>query len=116
MNFVVKYHMRTNGNGKVHDGKKGNIYVLLGEQNVRSPAAREVLEYIKGTYGYLPFAGRWVIKKFQTRGIIGLRQLEHEGLIHHYPVLTEEKGKLVSQAENTFLIEKDEVIVTTKED
>jgi len=106
----------TNGNGKVHDGAKGNIYVLLGEQNVRSPAARKVLDYIRGTHGYLPFAGRWVIKKLKTTGIIGLRQLENEGIIHHYPILLEEKGKLVSQTENTFLIEKDKVIITTKED
>ncbi len=106
----------TNGNGKVHDGKKGNIYALLGEQTVRSPAAREVLNFIRENYGYLPFAGRWIIKEFQTKGIIGLRQLEHEGILHHYPVLTEEKGKLVSQAENTFLVEKEKVIITTKED
>lgn len=106
----------TNGNGKIHDGKKGNIYALQGEQNVRSPAAREVMEFIKENYGYLPFAGRWVIKEFQTKGIIGLRQLENEGILHHYSILTEEKGKLVSQAENTFLVEKDKVIITTKED
>lgn len=106
----------TNGKGRVHDGPKGNIMMLVSEKNIRSPGARQVLEYIKDNYGTLPFASRWVIKEFQTRGIIALRQLENEGILHHFTTLVEEKGKLVSQKENTFLIEKNKVIITSKED
>jgi methionyl aminopeptidase len=104
----------TNGNGKIHDGVTGNIYILANPKNHRNPFAREVLEYIGETYGQMPFASRWVIKKFGTRALLALRQLESEEILHHYPTLVEEKGKLVSQAENTFLIRKDKVIVTTK--
>jgi len=104
----------TNGKGLVHDGRKGNIYILKNEKNTRSPIGREILEFIKNNYGDLPFASRWIIKKFGQKAMISLFQLERDGIIYQYPILTEEKGKIVSQAENTFLIEKDKVINTTK--
>jgi methionyl aminopeptidase len=106
----------TNSNGLVHDGQKGNIYLWVEDKNTRSPIAREVLELIKETFGPLPFSGRWVVEEIGPKAKIGLIQLENEGILHHYPVLTVEKGKKVSQAENTFLIKKDKVIITTKED
>jgi methionyl aminopeptidase len=106
----------TNGSGKVHDGIKGNIYSLIKEKNTRSFIAKEVLKFIKENYKTLPFASRWIYKKFGSRARIALMILEKEGILHQYPILTEKKGKLVSQAENTFLIKKDKVIITTKED
>lgn len=104
----------TNGNGKIHDGPKGNIYAFVYDKVPRNPNARRILDFIKDTYGPLPFAGRWVLKEFGAIAKISLMQLEREGILHHYNILVEEKDKLVSQAENTFLIEKDKVIVTTK--
>lgn len=104
----------TNGNGSVHDGAKGNIYLWVEDRNVRSPFARQTLEFIKDNFGNLPFAGRWIIKELGSKGILGLRQLENEGILHHYPILTEEKGKLVSQKENTFIIEKDQTTITSE--
>ena len=104
----------TNGNGKIHDGEKGNIFMWISDRQTRNPNARKILEFIKYTFGPMPFASRWIIEEFGKLAIISLRQLEQEGILHHYAILTEEKGKLVSQAENTFLINNDEVIVTTK--
>jgi len=104
----------TNGSGIVHDGKKGNIFILKKDKNTRLPLGREILEFVKDTYGYLPFASRWIVKEFGTRALLALTQLENEEILHQYPILTEEKGKLVSQAENTFLIEEEKVINTTK--
>ena len=104
----------TNGKGKVHDGAKGNIYILQSDQNVRHPGARNVLNFIKQTYGTLPFASRWIVNELGKTALFGLRHLEQQGIVHHYPTLVEEKGKLVSQAENTFLIEEDKITVTTK--
>ena len=104
----------TNGNGFVHDGKKGNIWVLQEDKNTRMPLARKVLEFIKDTYGYLPFASRWVVKIFGTHSLLALNQLEREGILHHYEILTEEKGKVVAQTENSFLIESNKVTNTSK--
>ena len=104
----------TNGGGKIHDGTKGNIYLWSEDKNIRSPLAREILEYIKDNFGSLPFASRWLVKEFGSKALLALRQVENEEIVHHYAILTEEKGTLVSQAENTFLIEEDKVIITTK--
>jgi methionyl aminopeptidase len=104
----------TNGNGNVHDGAKGNIYSFIQDKTPRSPIARKTLNFIKENFGTLPFAGRWITKEFGSQGRLGLMQLEREHILHHYPILTEKKGKLVSQAENTFLIEKNKVTITTE--
>ena len=104
----------TNGKGLVHDGKKGNIFIIKKDKNTRDPLGRELMEFIKDTYGSLPFASRWIVKEFGVRAVLALNALEREDILHQYPILTEEKGKVVSQAENTFLIKRDEVINTTK--
>ncbi len=103
----------TFGNGKVRDGKPSGIYMLTDNKNVRSPIAREVLEFIEEEYKTLPFCSRWVVKKFGTKALFGLKQLEDNGNLHHFPQLIEVSGKPVSQSEHTILID-DEKIVTTK--
>lgn len=103
----------TTGNGKVRDGKASGIYILQDEKNIRSPIAREILSYIIEEYSTLPFCSRWIVKKFGTRAMIGLKQLEENGNLHQFAQLIEEgKGK-VSQTEHTVFV-GDEVVVTTK--
>ena len=103
----------TNGSGKVHDGKPSGIYMVTDSKNIRSSIAREVLEFILDEYYTLPFCSRWLVKKFGAKALFGLRQLEENGNLHHFPQLIETgKGK-VAQAENTVLID-DEVKITTE--
>jgi len=102
------------GTGKVHDGKPSTIYQLQNERNVRSPIAREILEYIIEEYQTLPFCSRWLVKKFGTKALFGLKQLEDNENLHQYPQLVEKPGVKISQAENTFLVEKDKVTVTSE--
>ncbi len=107
----------TNGNGKVNDGKPSGIYSLVDYRNVRNPIAREILEYIAEEYKQLPFCTRWLIKKFGTRALIGLKQLEQNGNLHQYLQLVEAGKGIVAQTENTVLIKEiGEKIVTTRED
>ncbi len=103
----------TPGNGKVHDGKPSGIYELRNNRNTRSPIAREVLEFIKKEYDTLPFCSRWIVKKLGNRALFGLRELEANQNLHNFPQLIESSKSKVSQAENTILIEKGNVIVTT---
>jgi len=105
----------TNGSGKVNDGRPSGIYELINSKNPRSPIAREILDYIVEEYYTLPFCSRWLVKKFGTKALLGLSQLEKEGILHHFPQLIESSKGIVSQAENTFLIEKNKVIITTKD-
>jgi len=104
----------TNGNGKVSNGKKSATYILQDDKNIRSSIAREILEYIAEEYRTLPFCSRWIVKKFGTRALFGLKQLEENGNIHNYPVLVESANGKVSQTEHTILVEKDKITVTTK--
>ena len=106
----------TNGNGRVYDGKPSGIYMLINSKNIRSSIAREVLEFILKEYYTIPFCSRWLVKKFGTKALFGLRQLEENGNLHQFQQLIETgKGK-VAQTEHTILIEEDKIIVTSKED
>ena len=103
----------TNGNGKIHDGKPSSVYRLINDKNIRSPIGREILEFIIEEYKTLPFCSRWIVKKFGTKALIGLKQLEENGNLQSYAELIETSGGKVAQTEHTVLVEGDKVIVTT---
>ena len=103
----------TIGNGKVHDGKPSNIYYLINEKNPRSQTSREVLAFIAKEYKSLPFCSRWIVKKLGTRALIGLRDLESNGNLHHFAQLVESQESKISQTEQTILVERDKVTITT---
>jgi methionyl aminopeptidase len=119
-NFIVEEGLyaiepfATNGNGKVKDGKPSGIYMLIDSKNVRSPIAREVLDFILDKYQTLPFCERWLVKEFGTKALFGLRQLEQNGNLHHYAQLVEVNDGIVSQAENTVFVEKGRTIITSE--
>lgn len=103
----------TNGSGKVHDGKLSEIYMVMDSKNVRSPIAREMLNFILEEYQTLPFCSRWLIKEFGTKALIGISQLTQNGNLHRFAQLVEEPNSKVAQSEHTILIEKDKIITTT---
>ncbi len=104
----------TNGSGKVHDGSLSGIYMLVNEKNPRSSIAREVLEFIAEEYQTLPFCSRWIVKKLGTKALFGLRELEKNGIIHHFAQLVETPNSKVAQAEHTILVDEKEIKVTTR--
>jgi methionyl aminopeptidase len=102
----------TNGSGKIYEGKPSGIYQLVNDRNIRSPMAREILEFIVEEYQTLPFCSRWLVKKFGTKALLALKQMEENDNLSQYPQLVEiSKGK-VAQSEDTILID-DEFIVTS---
>ena len=104
----------TYGNGKVHDGKPSEIFLMIDSKNVRSPLAREVLEFIIDEYGSLPFCSRWLVKQFGTKALIALRQLQEQGNLYNFPQLIETSRRKVAQAEDTVFLEEDKVTITTE--
>jgi methionyl aminopeptidase len=102
----------TNGLGSVRDGKPSGIYKVEKPGAVRDNFAREVLDYILEEFQTLPFCSRWIYKKFSSRGLLALRQIEQAGILHNYPQLIESgKGK-VAQAEHTIIItDKSKIIM-----
>jgi methionyl aminopeptidase len=87
----------SNGNGRVYETGKAEIFSLLKKKPIRSPEARAILKEVE-VYKSLPFAKRWLTGRVD----LGLKQLEMAGVIHAYPVL-KDKG-LVSQAEDTLIV------------
>jgi methionyl aminopeptidase len=97
----------SNGNGRVYETGKAEIFSLVKTKPVRSPEARAILKEIEA-YNSLPFAKRWL----KGRVDLGLKQLEAAGMIHAYPVL-KDRG-LVSQAEDTLIVTVDGSDVITR--
>ncbi|MDZ7700680.1 MAG: type II methionyl aminopeptidase [Halobacteriales archaeon] len=98
------------GSGKVGEGSKTEIYSLVEAKPVRDRRARQLLETVAEEYQTLPFAARWLEG---SRVDISLTRLERGDAIRSYPVLREDEGALVSQAEHTLIVTEDGCEVLT---
>ena len=104
----------TTGSGVVADSGLATVFMLEHVRPVRSPITRDVLKEI-ATYEGLPFAKRWLTKKFGAKANFALRELRQLGMIHEFPPLVEVNKGIVTQAEHSILIDDEgEVIVLTK--
>lgn len=104
----------TNGRGLIHEAGRVEIFQEDEVKPVRNAYARKILEFVLEEYNGLPFAERWLRKElkmdeFQHK--VGLKELLLKKCIKAYPVLKEEAGKMVSQAENCFAIHEGKTIV-----
>ena len=104
----------TTGSGVVADSGLATVFMLEHVRPVRSPITRDVLKEI-ATYEGLPFAKRWLTKKFGAKANFALRELRQLGMIHEFPPLVEVNKGIVTQAEHSILIDDEgEIIVLTK--
>ncbi|PSP86385.1 type II methionyl aminopeptidase [Halobacteriales archaeon QS_1_68_17] len=101
----------TDGAGKVSEGSDEEIFALETEGSVRDRSARQALEEITERFRTLPFATRWLESR---RPEMALRRLKQQDIVHGYPVLKEQDGRLVSQKEHTVIITEDGCEVTTR--
>jgi len=108
-------------NGYVKESGTVEIYRYFQDRPVRSPDARQILDYIRKNFGPFPFAKRWLVRPVfdghagfsPVKVSIVLKQLEIAGCLESHPVLKEVEGKKVAQAEHTIYI-KDKPVVTTR--
>ncbi|WNY28944.1 Methionine aminopeptidase 1, mitochondrial [Methanimicrococcus stummii] len=100
----------TDGEGFIDNGHLKEIYSQIKLKPTRIPFVRKVLDQIS-TYNGLPFAKRWLVG---DKLDMALNQLEKDGIITSYPVLTEVANGLVSQAEHTLIVTEDGCEVTTR--
>lgn len=104
----------TTGSGIVHESGLATVFALEHKKPVRSPITRDVLKEIE-TYEGLPFAKRWLTRKFGARANFALRELIQLGMVHQFPPLVEVNKGIVSQAEHSVLIDDEgKAIVLTK--
>jgi methionyl aminopeptidase len=100
----------TDGAGLIHEGGWTEIYNLKSKKPGRMPAVRNVLKQAE-EYRGLPFAKRWLESDKLDFALI---QLKKAGIFHSYPVLLENAGGLVAQAEHTIVVTQDGCEVITK--
>ncbi len=73
-----------------------------------------MLSFIQHEYRTLPFASRWVMKRFSfPEGQKAFADLIGSRCIMSYPQLLEKSGGIVAQAEHTVIIQKNGCLVTT---
>jgi len=103
----------TNGAGLIGEKGEPTVFALHGRKSVRVGFVRNVLKQIEG-YNGLPFTTRWLTKNFSEAQVkYALNQLKQLGILREYPPLVEKNNGLVSQAEDSLLVD-DEVEVLTK--
>ena len=101
----------TDGTGKVQEGAEEEIFALEHDRSVRNRQARDALEQITEEFKTLPFATRWLDT---DRAEMAVRRLKRQNVLHGYPVLKEDDGRLVSQKEHTIIVTEDGCEVTTR--
>jgi len=104
----------TTGVGFVED--RENVYIFRYQRDVpvRLRMTRQLLREIKQEYGTLPFAERWLSKKFsKIRLELCLKELVSGGALWPYHVLVERSGGKVAQAEHTVIVTEKGCEVTT---
>ncbi|WP_292730131.1 type II methionyl aminopeptidase [Methanoculleus sp.] len=100
----------TTGSGKVGEATRVEIYRQVAARPTRLPSAKRVLEAARPRRG-LPFSRRWVPG---DKVEIGLMTLVRAGILHPFPMLHDEPGSFVSQAEHTLIVTGDGCEVTTR--
>ena len=103
----------TRGSGKTYEGRPSEIYSLIDERSPRTPMARKVLSFVMEEYKTLPFCTRWIVKKFGSVSLFAIKELERNSNIQNFPQLIESSKAKVSQTEDTILVEKGKIIVTS---
>ncbi len=106
----------TTGAGYVEDQEQVEIFSLYAPASVRMRQSRKIIEHVITEYGGMPFAERWIRKKFPSKLLVSaaLKELLESHFIKGYPVLREAEKGLVSQAEHTVLITEEDNEILTK--
>jgi methionyl aminopeptidase len=103
----------TDGQGMIQETNNAEVFMLRAKKPVRNMITRNVLKEIDKFKG-LPFTTRWLTRKIPAVKVnYALKDLVQLGIIDTFPPLTEVAKGMVSQAEDSFLID-DEVITLTR--
>jgi methionyl aminopeptidase len=99
----------TNGAGMIHEKGDASVFSLIEKKSVRVGFVRNIQKEIEKLDG-LPFTTRWLTKKFSPAQVkYALNQFKQLGTLKEYPPLVEKQDGLVSQAEDSLMVD-DEVV------
>lgn len=113
--FAVEPFM-TNGAGYVVDTETVEIFSFYGSGAAKMRQTKKILDHVLKEYMLMPFAERWIVRKFSSRLIVNaaLREMLESQMIIGYPMLKEAENGIVSQAEHTVLVTADGCEILTK--
>ncbi|MGD2201168.1 MAG: type II methionyl aminopeptidase [Candidatus Bathyarchaeota archaeon] len=111
---IEPFAVPPNAAGLVIDGPPSNIYRFQKKRKVRSKSAKKMLKLIQKSYRTLPFASRWILRKFEgAEGVRAFEELVEAKCVYAYPQLVEKSRAPVAQAEHTVIVKDDGCLVTT---
>jgi len=100
--------------GIVVEGSWGNIYHLTKLKQPKDKMSKKLFDQIYDTYKTLPFTMRWLLKETNPKEVRrGFEILLREKRVEAYPILYEQTGRPVVQAEHSILLTKKEAITLT---
>ena len=100
--------------GAVTNESHSYIHRFIKLKGAKNPESKKVLEEIHQQYSTLPFAVRWLERKFSRQtAVSAVQDLVKDKCVGSYPVLVEETRQPVAQAEHTVLVTKDGCSVLT---
>ena len=100
--------------GEVTNGQYSYIHRYIKQKGAKDPEQRKVLEEIHEQFSTLPFAVRWLERKFSRPvAVKAVQDLVRDKCVGSYPVLVEESGRPVAQSEHTVLVTRDGCTVLT---
>ncbi len=103
----------TDGQGRVVESKRVDIFSLKKRKPTRLRKARVLLDEIEERRT-LPFAQRWFARSYGPMQLdLMLRNMVAQGILRDHPVLHEKSGGIVSQFEHTLIVTADGCEVTT---
>ena len=106
----------SDGGGFVRNEKTKNIFALVNRKRTKNDEADSMAQYIWDNFNSLPFALRWLTKEFGDNARQTLDFLVSKKVVKAYAVLVEVHGKVVAQAEHTFIPQTDGPLITTYAD
>jgi len=100
--------------GAVTNDVNSYIHRFIKLKGAKNPESKKVLEEIHQQYSTLPFAVRWLEKKFSRQlAVSAVKDLVRDKCLGSYPVLVEETRQPVAQSEHTVLVTSDGCEVLT---
>ena len=110
---IEPFAVPPSADGRVIDGPPSNIYRFQKKRSLQG-IPKKMLKYIQDEYRTLPFASRWVIRKFNTtEGRSAFQELLRSKCVMSYPQLLEKTRAKVAQAEHSVIVTDDGCEVTT---
>jgi len=98
--------------GAVHEAHDAYIFRLVRAKGAKSARAKEIVDYVQTQFKSLPFASRWIYNWRRESEAAFLELVKNRSIVG-YPVLVEQSGAVVSQAEHTVLVTEDGCKVLT---